>query len=58
MDDDEMSIKNLEDIRWQQRLANYGRALEQLTAAVDLGGHENDALGNYQKTGRRGVGDR
>lgn len=27
------------DIRWEQRLANYAMALEQLTHAVDLAGH-------------------
>jgi len=34
--DDERSIQNPQDIRWQQRLANYSRALDRLTAAVDL----------------------
>ena len=36
MDDNEMSITNPQDIRWQQRLANYSRALDWLTAAVVL----------------------
>lgn len=36
VDDNEISIPNPQDIRWQQRLANYARALDRLTAAVDL----------------------
>jgi len=31
-----MSNSSPKDIRWQQRLANYARALDRLTAAVDL----------------------
>lgn len=34
----EMKIMETQDIRWEQRLANYSTALAQLTKAVDLAG--------------------
>jgi len=38
-----------QDIRWQQRLANYTRALDSLTAAVELA--QSRALSDLEKQG-------
>jgi len=44
-----MGYMDSHDIRWQQRLSNYGKALAQLTKAVELG--RQRALSELEKQG-------
>jgi len=44
-----MTDASSQDIRWRQRLENYARALDQLTAAVDLA--QRRALSDLEKQG-------
>jgi len=44
-----MGYMDSHDIRWQQRLGNYGKALAQLTKAVELG--RQRALSELEKQG-------